>query len=128
MNTPNTIDRDAVELLLFPVWTEATAPILAVGDGWLPLIYDLGQKLLELDPNIKILQIKTKFGGLRIYAMTQSKMCRDLIREAEAAAEFICENCGNPGRTGDAGSWSYVYCEDCRPAGWEPYNPEDDKV
>jgi hypothetical protein len=118
--------RNELEELLIPVWQEGWPLTLAVGDGWLPLINTLVNELLEADPDIKIMQVKQKFGSLRVYATPNSQESRALIREAEFAAERTCENCGNPGRTGDKGTWSYVYCEDCQPEGWEPYNPEDD--
>ena len=41
---------------------------LGVGEGWQPLIDELLCKLQALNvPNLQIIQIKEKFGGLRVY-------------------------------------------------------------
>jgi hypothetical protein len=38
-----------------------------VGEGWMPIILDLNEKLTKLDPEYRIMQIKEKFGTLRYY-------------------------------------------------------------
>ena len=125
MDTP-TIDRDSVEALLAPIWAEDWPPSLGVGDGWLPLIDGLARQLIATDPNVRVQQIKVKFGGLRFYAKDGTARSRDLIRAAEAAAGTTCENCGNPGRSGDIKTWAYIYCGDCAPEDWVAYDPSMD--
>jgi hypothetical protein len=38
-----------------------------IGSGWLPIVAALLEKMTIIDPNVEILQIKQKLGGLRIY-------------------------------------------------------------
>lgn len=92
-----------------------------VGEGWQPLVETLNKKLLALDPNYEILQIKEKFGGLRYYIAESDNMTlRDkqaaLINEAENVSFTICEYCGEPGTadTTPPGRWLKTMCEACR--------------
>ena len=40
------------------------------GDGWFDLIYQLSKKLSAIYPNVRAVQVKEKFGGLRFYVVT----------------------------------------------------------
>ncbi|MDN5793322.1 MAG: hypothetical protein L0H22_09735 [Brevibacterium aurantiacum] len=90
-------------------------------DGWGPLIADLEAKLKALSPDYSISQVKEKFGGLRYYASAgdvdaeTSKQFYDLIREAEAKSDEICECCGQPGRLTRRGGrgWYKTLCSAC---------------
>lgn len=70
---------------------------LEFDSGWLPLLEDLHENLVVIDPDYKILQIKEKFGGLRYYAQC-TKPCSEqffaLIHDAESQSYKICETCG----------------------------------
>ncbi|MHA2064992.1 MAG: hypothetical protein ACXABY_11515 [Candidatus Thorarchaeota archaeon] len=64
-----------------------------------------------------ILQIKEKFGGLRIYwGGAVSDEHRNYIRGAvdiiEALSHKVCETCGAPGET-RRGSWIVTLCDPC---------------
>lgn len=79
-------------------------PHIACDDGWIPLISDLYEKLLAIDPDFRIAQIKEKFGGLRFYASPSlSSENQDefyaAIREAEVLSLRTCELTGKPGVT-----------------------------
>jgi hypothetical protein len=72
-----------------------------VGTGWHDLVRRLEQRLLEIDPDYELLQIKEKFGGLRYYAnsgTTTGDILADpfhmAISEAEAESDQTCERCG----------------------------------
>lgn len=58
---------------------------------WIDLLIELHEKLVELDPDYTIFQVKNKFGGLRFYFTPSEncsnanadKMCK-LVDDAEA--------------------------------------------
>lgn len=57
-------------------------------------------------------QIKEKFGGLRIYMAGNIEGMFDIIDKAERKSYKICEFCGAPGKTRD-GSWIFTLCDKC---------------
>lgn len=66
--------------------------------------------LEEVNNNLpKFLQIKEKFGSLRLY-MSNSKY-RELEMFAELMSSYTCEKCGNAGRTYHIG-WNKTLCLD----------------
>lgn len=86
-------------------------------DGWDDLVNTLVTKLRELDPNLEILQIKEKFGGLRAYINTHSEEAdvinafNSLINEAEEKSYTVCEECGGVGRSTSLNGWYRTLCE-----------------
>jgi hypothetical protein len=95
---------------------------LAVDNGWYHLIDELSSKLealIELAPEgspereIRAVQIKEKFGGLRFYLEGQHHpQMSELIHEAENQSMKICETCGAPGERRFTG-WVKTLCEPC---------------
>lgn len=86
-----------------------------VGDGWLPIIDKLctaiQARVAEKDlPQLKALQIKEKFGGLRFYT-DKYHAFRDLIAHAEDEAGVTCEVCGKPGTLRSNG-WTKTACDE----------------
>ncbi len=68
------------------------------GEGWKGILTRLLEKLEALSlPRLKIVQIKQKFGELRVYVEGGDEDVFRLIREAEGAAIVVCESCGAPG-------------------------------
>jgi len=90
------------------------------GDGWTDLIIECHRKLIILDPEYRILQIKEKFGSLRYYFDTDVKepavkeaMYR-YVKYAENSSKIVCEKCGGASeikrtKTG----WLKAYCNEC---------------
>ena len=74
-------------------------------DGWKDIIERTHEKLVYVDPNYTIFQIKEKFGGLRYYFDTSFESYEDVRREimddivlsAEHSASQTCELCGASG-------------------------------
>jgi hypothetical protein len=100
---PNTID----ERLSFEV-----------EDGWLPLLEDLFEKMATVVKRdnlaeFQIVQVKEKFGGLRVYIHNGNKDINDLISAAEAKAWVTCEYCGEPGECHSFGGWYITECDVC---------------
>ena len=94
----------------------------AVGDGWADIVDKALSICLVLDPDMRIVQIKEKFGGLRIYvdATQNYEAIGNVIQLAEWLAYRTCEVCGASGSV-QHGGYTCVRCDDHRP---EPY--EDD--
>ena len=92
-------------------------------DGWHALIREFSEKMTPLmtqarqegDPDgffARIVGIKEKFGGLRVYLSTGTDAMYDLINEYEDRSEHICEICGEPGTIDPAAFYKAALCED----------------
>lgn len=103
------------------------------GDGWLHIIDALCACIQnECDHNIKDLkrinpevteeeledlqvravQVKEKFGGLRFYIGSGNTEIFGMIRMAEEISFKICEECGSPGKN-RGGGWIKTLCDPC---------------
>jgi hypothetical protein len=75
-------------------------------DGWIDLLWRLFEDLEPLvgewerhtGHTFQILQVKEKFGGLRVYAVSEARaaIC-ERIEAAERESYYRCELCGGPG-------------------------------
>ena len=104
------------------------------GDGWIPLIEEAktiideyNQKLKEEDLDaepLEFIQIKEKWGGLRIYLNYYVQEIADQIHELESKSLNICEHCGtnkNVKRDWTHG-WIMTLCDKCREEELEQFN------
>lgn len=103
-----------------PPWYEQVLP------GWRGILEDLHGVLFALYPEYEVLQVKEKFGGLRVYInhanmddQTIERM-ESSIRFAESRAIKTCENCGTSAPEGprlprgrEVG-WYKTFCDMCR--------------
>lgn len=87
------------------------------GAGWEDLVDDTLDRVFDTDPDVEILQVKEKFGTLRIYYQTVSEhgtptamLIGTMIRDAEKRSQTICEVCGLPGRLMARNHWYFVAC------------------
>ena len=90
------------------------------GNGWCELL-DVLCSIIERrqlrgsvpSDNIKITQVKEKFGGLRFYCEGADEYSYGMIDFAEKLSKRICEVCGNPGKLLKTDSnWLYTACEE----------------
>jgi hypothetical protein len=88
-----------------------------IGPGWQPIVRELHQKVLHIDPDLEVLQIKEKFGGLRYYYNSkypyqsdESNTINDLVAEAEQKCDVTCEECGEPGENKSILGWYRTLC------------------
>ena len=92
---------------------------IGVFAGWLPLVEEALGKLAGLG-GIVVTQIKEKFGALTIHVgdpMSRDE-ARAIIEDARQASLFICEFCGQPGKSQRmASGWFKTMCESCRARG-----------
>lgn len=88
------------------------------GIGWKDIINNLLDKLVEIYPEIKVTQIKEKFGTLRFYTagIPEEKYysCQAEIRNAEQLSAVTCEWCGKEGSQDVSRYWVVTLCPDCR--------------
>lgn len=90
--------------------------LLAVSDGWLPSIELMLQEIDEYlkQQNIQsfeILQIKEKFGQLRVYTSEGDEQLYAIIRKAAKEIDKTCEICGTEGQLQMVEGWLGVRCE-----------------
>lgn len=115
---------------LMPFWFEC-------GDGWFTIVDKLCANIMghieqqksSLDfrkkrgetvedseyeqIEVKVAQVKEKFGGLRFYTYGGDDYVRGMIRFAESMSFVTCEVCGKAGKLGGKG-WFRTLCEPCR--------------
>lgn len=100
------------------IYTDAEgAPTLdygiACGEGWFPLLDTLSALIVERASarslNVKTLQVKEKFGGLRFYLRGHDPYIGGLVDAAEELSLRHCERCGLPGRA-YLGGWHRILC------------------
>jgi len=111
------LDKMASEM---PKWFPQTY-MYGCGEGWHPLIRQACEKIAALDPpDFRFLQIKEKFGGLRLYATgntgEHTREIYQILSEAEEASWYVCEACGaTEGVETRAGKYGWVktYCPKC---------------
>lgn len=82
-------------------------------EGWFKFIDKLCAKITALDPEVEIVQLKQKYGGLRCCTTGTSKAVIDEIWAAEAESYTICEKCGATGMLRDDLPWMQTLCEEC---------------
>lgn len=96
----------------------------SVGKGWEKLI----EKAFELKPDsVKIVQVKEKFGGLRIYFDTMYQdapvtkesnfavyLYQQYVNLLESLSYTICEWCGKRGTVDTQNYWILTLCPSCK--------------
>jgi hypothetical protein len=95
---------------------------LDIGNGWLPLVYELSSKIegliQQMDATAQELcfveQVKEKYATLRFYISTSTKEIDEIISHYEGIAQKTCEYCGNPGELDKRPSWLSIRCEKCK--------------
>ncbi len=88
----------------------------AVPPGWFPLLVRMHAEMLRVTPDYRLLQVKEKFGSLRVYVaqefppavLAQLKRCAGF---SVAQAWETCELCGSAGRPRPPEHW--VRCDVC---------------
>jgi len=83
-----------------------------VDSGWHVLVQTFFRGIKD-KPEVKVLQIKEKFGGLRIYVDNADPEVHALIRELESDSMSICEKCGQPGTQRSVKGWTHTICLEC---------------
>lgn len=95
------------------------------GDGWFNIIDSLCaciqghlDRKKDLTPEekeevqVRAVQVKEKFGGLRFYCHGGDEEVYAMITVAEALSNKTCETCGSPGKKTNDG-WIRTMCDSC---------------
>jgi hypothetical protein len=93
----------------------------SVGEGWHGLLREVYDKMATLDTHMDILQVKEKWGGLRIYTSVVHDVFDKFLIDIERKSFTICEFCGSPGAL-RKGGWYRTLCDE-HSGGNEPINP-----
>lgn len=110
--------RDELEKHLFAKYHDLLIdlPYIGVGDGWFLLLSNMLSELHKFD--VKLIQIKEKFGSLRVYCNinelsdTDCILVNNIIAKYETLSNSTCEECGSPGKRVSCHNWLRVLCED----------------
>lgn len=88
-----------------------------ISSGWLEIIDSLCEKIQSLNAcnDFTIVQIKEKFGGLRVYCHYSNAEIESAIVDAEKEAMKTCEMCGTKENITTQGKrWIKTLCDVCR--------------
>jgi hypothetical protein len=91
---------------------QESSKYIACDDGWFKLIEHFCH-LAAKQHAVTFVQIKEKFGGLRLYYDGGDDYLRGAARLAESISYVTCEQCGNAGTANKSG-WIKTLCEPCR--------------
>ncbi|MGH9582739.1 MAG: hypothetical protein ACRD4O_07385 [Bryobacteraceae bacterium] len=67
-----------------------------------------------IPPEFEILEIKEKFGALRVYANSWIEAVEAAIASARQLSVATCESCGGPGVLAVHNGWWATLCDACR--------------
>ena len=88
--------------------------VQCVGKGWEQLIRKVYNAKEGLGIPVGIIQVKEKWGGLRIYTDYYVKEIENVIREVCEQSLSMCETCGSPAGLVKKGTWYQTLCEEHR--------------
>ena len=88
------------------------------GTGWHPLIFEMLDKIQEVIDkegvsDFEVLEIKEKYGGLRVYVTHFIDEVADIIDTYEKKSFHVCELCGKKGRARWVKGWLTTVCDSC---------------
>lgn len=91
-----------------------------IGRGWMDILYDLLFALEHLPTNgrrsFEVVQVKEKFGELRVYLSKGHAEASSMIDQATALSRATCEGCGCASKVRSHGGWFTTMCNACRGA------------
>jgi hypothetical protein len=95
------------------------------GNGWFQLVWDhcaqlepLAKELEQDGKTFEILQVKSKFGELRVHVSDWDDAIRAAIGAARKRSIQTCELCGKLGSLAvDETHWRATLCDECRKSG-----------
>jgi len=82
-------------------------------EGWYEIIDHMLQTIsnsVRRTGDINVVQIKEKFGMLRVYTETYDSYTQGIIDMAETLSKYTCERCGKPGEMRTDLGWHKALC------------------
>ena len=97
---------------------------IETGDGWYQLLYDMCKEIAivletaEKPVTIEMVQIKEKYGTLRVYYDLEgennvARKISDIAQKYEDLSEKVCEECGCEGTLRTDLPWIQTLCDTC---------------
>lgn len=83
----------------------------SVPEGWRGIVAALCDELSVT--GCSVVQVKEKFGGLRVYVNNGTEAALTAINAAELLARKTCQACGAGGATLRTGGWARTLCDGC---------------
>jgi len=83
----------------------------SVGKGWASLVNEIFDKVETHTTPFIIIQVKEKWGGLRVYSTPYDDHLNQFLIEVEKKSFTICEECGKDGQL-RKGSWYRTLCNE----------------
>jgi len=77
----------------------------SVGDGWASLVNEVFDFMATMKTSVKIIQVKEKWGGLRIYTDAMHVVLDKKIIDVEQRSFTICEVSGAAGKLRNCDGW-----------------------
>lgn len=93
--------------------------VQCVGKGWERLVRRVYNAKTGMGLAVGIIQVKEKWGGLRIYTDYYDSELDKTIRQVGEESLTVCEECGSPAGLVKKGTWYQTRCEEHR-GEWEP--------
>lgn len=93
--------------------------VQCVGKGWETLVRKVYNARTGLGIPVGIIQVKEKWGGLRIYTEYYVREIEEIIMQVGEESLRICQQCGAPAGLVTKGTWYLTLCEEHR-GEWEP--------
>ena len=93
--------------------------IQCVGKGWETLVRKVYNAKTGLGIPVGIIQVKEKWGGLRIYTEYYVPEIEAVILEVGRQSLEVCEQCGSPAGVVKKGTWYQTRCDEHRDD-WTP--------
>ena len=100
-------------------WNSDDEIYFELGKGWYPVVLNAFEKFLNKfpngDANFRVVQVKSKFAGLRIYTSFYDDEIDKIIEDAEEEAKETCEFCGSKSEVSvtKVGGWYSTQCKLC---------------
>lgn len=83
------------------------------GSQWDPKDITTQRYMCEPRPQVRCVQMKEKFGGLRFYTNMHDDRVQGMIDMAETLAANTCESCSTEEDLGYTSGWITVKCKKC---------------
>lgn len=119
MSPENEAKLVAIDPDLFPKNPRIPVSIFGFecGDGWFDLLKDCISGVSKIrkdqDLEVKVFQIKEKFGTLQFYMDGSTKEMDRIIDQAQAKSSLTCEKCSRAAKTTRIKGWCLTHCEQC---------------
>lgn len=112
-DTPCTCTSDKCFPELFEKCFDYSCPA-----GWEDIVYEACVRFSDLDQPVDVVQVKQKFGSLRLYTNQYTPEIERIVKDAEEQCRHTCERCGSKDgsveRFSGTAGWILNLCKPCQ--------------